>query len=50
VNRCNIPIILSKSAPTNQAVRLARESGITLVGFARGDKMNIYSEEKRIIE
>jgi FdhD protein len=49
VEKCNIPIVVSKSAPTNQAVRLARESGMTLIGFARGSKMNIYSGEKRVI-
>lgn len=49
VRRCGIPIIISCSAPTNQAVRLAREMNITLVGFARGNRMNVYSAEERII-
>jgi len=49
VRKCNIPIVISKSAPTNQAVRLAREMGITLIGFARGARMNIYSREERIV-
>ena len=43
-----IPVIVSKSAPTNQAVKLARGMGITLVGFARGSRMNIYSGEERV--
>ena len=47
--RGRIPIIISKSAPTDLAVRLARELGITLVGFARGSRMNVYSNEWRII-
>lgn len=38
-----IPVIASRSAPTELAVRLAQETGITLIGFARGDKLNIYS-------
>ncbi len=47
--KCAIPIVVSRSAPTNQAVKLARDMGITLVGFARGDRMNIYSHDERII-
>lgn len=48
IQKCDIPIIISKSAPTNQAVKLAKDMGITLVGFARGNRMNIYSQEERI--
>jgi len=43
-----IPILVSQSAPTHLAIELASESGITLVGFARGERMNIYSHEWRI--
>jgi FdhD protein len=46
--RGRIPVIISKSAPTDLAVRLARKLGITLVGFARGSRMNVYSNEWRI--
>ncbi len=49
VKKCRIPIIISRSAPTNQAVRLAREMGITIIGFARGIKMNVYSNEERVV-
>lgn len=41
--RRGIPIIISRSAPTSLAIDLAKELGITLIGFARGDKMNIYN-------
>jgi len=44
-----IPILISLSAPTHLAIELATESGITLVGFARGEAMNIYSHEWRIV-
>lgn len=47
--KCRVPLVVSQSAPTNQAVRLARDMQITLVGFARGSRMNIYSAEQRII-
>jgi len=46
--RSRTPIIISKSAPTDLAVKLASDFGITLVGFARGARMNIYSNEWRI--
>ena len=43
-----IPIIISRSAPTDRSIRLAQRVGITLVGFVRGEKMNIYSYPQRI--
>lgn len=43
-----IPIIISRAAVTDYAIELAKKSGITLVGFVRGDKMNIYSHPERI--
>jgi FdhD protein len=47
--KLGLPIIVSRSAPTSLAVALARETGITLVGFARGKRLNIYSHTIRII-
>src|SRR4030042_155841 len=47
--RAKIPVIVSRSAPTDLSVRLARDLGITLVGFARGSRMNVYSNERRIV-
>lgn len=41
-------IILSKSAPTDLAIQLADELGITTVGFIRGNRFNIYSHAHRI--
>jgi len=49
VAKRNIPIIISKSAPTDLGVRLADDSGITLVGFVRGKRMNIYTHDWRIV-
>ena len=46
---CKIPIVLSKSAPTDLAVGLAMASGTTLVGFVRGQRMNVYTGEGRIL-
>lgn len=44
-----IPIVCGVSAPSSLAVEFARESGQTLVGFLRGDTMNIYSHPGRIV-
>ncbi len=46
--KCSIPILVSRGAPTNQAIKLARDMGITLIGFARGNRMNVYSAEERV--
>lgn len=47
--RMGVPILISRAAPTSLAVNLARELGLTLVGFARGRRFNVYSETGRII-
>jgi len=48
VAKRNIPILISKSAPTDMGVRLAGELGLTLIGFVRGKRMNIYANQWRV--
>ncbi|RLG75312.1 MAG: formate dehydrogenase accessory sulfurtransferase FdhD [Thermoprotei archaeon] len=48
--RAGIPIMVSKSAPTFDAVVYARKTNITLIGFARGKRFNVYSNPQRIRE
>lgn len=43
-----IPIVRAVLAPSSLAVDFARESGQTVVGFLRGDAMNIYAGAKRV--
>lgn len=44
-----IPIVASKAAVTMMGIRSAWEHGITLVGFARGNKMNLYTHAGRVV-
>lgn len=48
-SRWGIPIVASISAPTSLAIEIAESSDITLIGFVRGDRMNIYTNPHRII-
>lgn len=43
-----IPLLASVSAPSSLAVQLARELGLTLVGFLRGERFVIYAGEERL--
>lgn len=43
-----IPIVVSRTAPTHLGVTTANTHGVTLIGFARGSKMNIYTHQGRI--
>jgi FdhD protein len=52
VQKClaaGVPVICAISAPSSLAVAVAREFGITLVGFLRGARFNIYTHPQRIM-
>ncbi|MED4205855.1 formate dehydrogenase accessory sulfurtransferase FdhD [Neobacillus mesonae] len=47
--KIGVGIILSKSAPTNLALGLAEELGITAIGFIRGNGFNVYTHQERVL-
>jgi FdhD protein len=46
--RAGLPLVVSRSAPTAPAVEVARRFQLGLVGFARGNRMNVYSAGWRV--
>lgn len=47
-SRWGIPILATRAAPTNLAIEIAEESGVTIVGFVRGNRFNVYTHPERI--
>ena len=51
VRKClvaNIPVVISRGATTTLAIDIAAKTGLCVVGFARGGKMNIYTNPERV--
>ena len=47
-SNAGVPVMCSVSAPIKSGVNIAKASGMTLIGFARADKFNVYSGFERI--
>ncbi|MFW6189778.1 MAG: formate dehydrogenase accessory sulfurtransferase FdhD [Planctomycetota bacterium] len=48
--RQGIPVVASRSAATTGALEIAEDHGLTVVGFARGHRVNVYTHPERIAE
>ena len=46
--RQGVAVVASRAAPTSLAVQFAQDAGVTLIGFVRGRRMNIYTNDHRI--
>lgn len=47
--QAGVPVVCAISAPSSLAVDVAREFGMTLVGFLRGERFNVYAGDERIL-
>lgn len=43
-----VPVLAAVSAPSSLAVDVAEEQGMTLIGFLRGESMNVYAGAQRV--
>lgn len=48
VARMRVSVLVARGAPTDLALEMAEGLGITVVGFARGEKMNVYTHRERV--
>ena len=49
MTRAGVPILASNAAPSNSGYNIAKKGNITLVGFLRGQRCNIYNNKNRIL-
>ena len=49
MTRSGVPILASNAAPANSGYNIAKKGNITLVGFLRGQRCNIYNNQNRIL-
>jgi len=46
--RMQVPVLVSRTSPTDLAVEMAKAWDITLIGYARGEQIHVYSGEERV--
>ncbi|MCL4456625.1 MAG: formate dehydrogenase accessory sulfurtransferase FdhD [Nitrospirae bacterium] len=52
VSKCakwGIPMVASRTSPTSLAVDIAEKSGVTVIGFIRADRLNVYTHPQRVV-
>jgi FdhD protein len=47
--RIQAPILISRTSPSSLSIEMAERYGITLIGYARRDRFNVYSNSQRIL-
>jgi len=47
--RGGIPICISRAAPTSAALEFGERTGLSIIGFVRGKRLNIYTHPERLI-
>jgi FdhD protein len=48
--RMRAPFVISRTSPSSLSIELADQLGITMIGYARRDRFNLYSHPERIVE
>ena len=48
IAKMGVPVLISRSAPTSLAIELAERVGLTMIGYVRGEKMNVYTGLRRV--
>jgi FdhD protein len=49
-SRFGVSIVASRAAPTSLAIEISEACGITLIGFVRGERINVYTNTQRILQ
>jgi FdhD protein len=47
-SKMEVPVVISRSSPTDKAISLADELGVTLIGYVAGNRLSAYSHEDRL--
>jgi len=47
--RWGVPVLVSRTSPTSNAIEIAEKANITLIGFVRGNRFNIYANSHRVL-
>jgi len=47
--RVGIPVAVTRTSVIDSGIKVAENTGVTLIGFARGNRMNVYTHKERII-
>lgn len=47
--RMETPVVISRGSPTERAIALGKELGISVIGYARGDRLSVFSGEERML-